>query len=322
MRGDFLASFCFVSEQDISTELPQLEAFAQQLVDTFKYYEVIYVVGESQVDLLQSYATRLSTFRNIRVLVVPSQVNIYRRRVVAASEAIGEVVIISVPSELTIVNYGALSGEAFDSEQIVMARTQRKGFISDFYYPMMRWVSGYRINRQDLKTLAVPRSILTAILARPTAALDLRFEPKRFRYPFKRLVFESRGVRPLRAPLKERAELATETISASVSDFLRWYAILSAFALLGSAAYAVYAVIIVLSVKDVQPGWFSTSIILAFAVFLISAALGLISLGVAEIYDRLRGGENSLVTNEISNTSFFADTQAVNVETEDKIGYR
>lgn len=320
MRSDFLASFCFVSEQTIETEFPQICEFAALAAEQFKYFEIIFVLPESEYPNVQKFAEKLAGIKNIRLLVVPSNVNVYRRRVVAASEAIGEAVVVSVPSELKMADHAAMAISAFASEQIIMARggKSQPGLVSILYYPIMRWVSNYRINRRDMKSIAVPRIVLTAILARPTASLDLRFEPKSFRYKYERMMFANGGGRTVAAPFRERMEFAVETISASVSDFLRGYALFSVVVMTASVAYAVYAVGALIFLRDIQPGWFSTAFTQSLFVFFVAAALGLISLGVAEVYDLIRGRESSVVINEISNTSFFEDTFAVNVELDDQ----
>ena len=297
-------------------EIAAICDFSDRIAKEFQYFEVVYVLPDTEYPKIQAHTQKLSMLKNMRILIVSETVNVYRRRFVAASEAIGEVVVVSVPSDIETVDYAAMAAEAFSAERIMMARSRRAGKIH-VYYPFMRWISNYRINRQDMKTIAVPRNILPALLERTTAPLDLRFEPKKFRFPYERMMFDAGKTNPVKTPFPERLELAVETISASVSDFLRQYALFSVLVMVGSVLYALYAVGVLLFKPDVQPGWFSTSFTQALFVFFVASALGLISLGVAEIYDRLRGREVSLLTSEISNTSFFASTLDVNVETDD-----
>lgn len=315
MQAGFLASFCLVEEQGVAEEMPKIAALAAKVAASFKYWEIVYVVGEHARPEVNAAASQIAAIRNLRIVLVNEDISYYRRRVVAASEAIGDVVALSSFEELDAVDLLTLAIRAYETGDVWMGRSPRSSVLP-FFHAMLAAVSTYRVNSADLKSIALPRARLEGLLARPTATLDLRFEPKRGGLVYRRQTATAKPDKHRRSAIAERYELAAELVANSAPRFLKGYAALSIVVVLGSIAYAGYAVETIIFVQDVAPGWFSTAIVQAGSVAFVAGGVAIICLGAAEIYERIQGRSRYTVADEISNTSYFDQTKDINVDVE------
>ncbi len=318
MRRDFLASFCFVQEGDAAKELKTILAFTQKAAAHYLYFEVLYMIRSAALSSVEAAGGLLSDAKNLRIIIADGSGGYYRRRAAVAAEAIGEVVVISAANEIGCIDCFDIADRAFEKDRIHLARRNRLSRM--FYHPFyaaLRALSAYRVNPADMKTIAAPREKLAAILLRPTAALDLRFEPKHSVDNYERYRGVSQIEKPSALKFRERYDLAIELLTASVADFLRAYAAFSLVVFLCAIAYGLYAVGLYFFYEGLEPGWFSAAIVQAGSVGFIAGGIGLLSLGSAEIYIKLRAEDRSQIVGELSNTSFFAANREINVETDD-----
>lgn len=313
-RGDYLCSFSFVDEGNVVAELTRLGALAVELETRYQYFELVYVVAERHREKIQNAATLLSNARNLRILLVNNDMNFYRRRVVAASEAIGDVVVLSAISELAALDISALADQTFESGQTIMARRAQRAAFLPVWHWMMAAVSPYKVNARDLRTLSFPRTHLNEMLGRPTLVIDLRFEAKQSIRRFQRVLVNAKGI-PFRGPgFGERVELLGELVTVSAPRLLKTYAALS-FVTAGLAlAYALYAITLFLVGTPLAPGWFTTALAQGGSVTFLAVGFCLISLGMADVVERLTGRTRSAIVDEIANINFFRDIADLNVE--------
>lgn len=313
-RGDYLCSFGFVDEGDVVGELTRLSALAVELETRYQYFELVYVVAERHREKIENAATLLSNARNLRILLVNNDMNFYRRRVVAASEAIGDVVVLSAISELAALDISALADQTFESGQTVMARRAQPAAFLPVWHWMMAAVSPYKVNARDLRTLSLPRTHLNEMLGRPTLVIDLRFEAKQSIRRFQRILVNAKGI-PFRGPgFGERVELLGELVTVSAPRLLKTYAALS-FVTAGLAlAYALYAITLFLVGTPLAPGWFTTALAQGGSVTFLAVGFCLISLGMADVVERLTGRTRNAIVDEIANINFFRDITDLNVE--------
>jgi hypothetical protein len=316
--AEFLASFCLVEETDVRLELPKAIALAKRMHEIFRYFEIIYLVNEGARDTVLSAASDIAGTRNLRIVFVNAGHSFYRRRLIAASEAIGDVVVLASFDELDEVDVSALARAAYAHERIQMVRRANSGAVFAVFHHLLTLSSTYRVDPADMRTIALPRGRLESILARSTATLDLRFEPRRGgdydRYP----VEFSPSLRR-RTRMVERNELAAELVANSAPRYLKGYAMLAVLVAAGAAVYAVYVVAVLAFVRDVQPGWFSTNIVQAGSTAFIAGGLSIIALGIAEMYERSRGQARWTIVDEVANTTYFEHADKLNVDIEAKV---
>jgi len=311
---DFLASFCFAAEGDLAEEIDQLVALAAGLGERFGYWEIVYVTSERQQARLPRLAQVLSQIKNLRLIVVRDGTNFYRRRAIAVSEAIGDVVVLTSFAEASLVDPPACAEQAYVSGEIVLCRRAARLRSPLLAHWLLTAITSHRIDPHDLATIALPRTRLNSLALRPTLALDLRFEPKDSgeRYA-RRLVSIGRTGRR-HSLISDRFELLEQLILTSAPRMLRAYAALSAFVTILSFLYALYAVSILLFKTDMQQGWFSTAIVQSGSVGFIAIGMTVIALGLADIAERLSGRSRNEIVDELANTSFFGQTKRANVE--------
>ena len=100
MRSDLLVSVGVVDLGGPAQTVPRLIALAEGLAAAFRYFEVLYVLPERRRHELDPLAADLARLPNLRVLLSGEGAGVYRQRLLAASEAIGDVVaLLDLPSD-------------------------------------------------------------------------------------------------------------------------------------------------------------------------------------------------------------------------------
>jgi len=310
---DYFVSLCLAQENSVARELEAISVLARTCGRHLKYWEIVYVIGESDRSAIHRALDGLAAIKNLRIVLVRDAVGYYRRRVVAATEAIGDVVVLTSFNELAAVDVTAFAAAAAKNDQVVIGRRAGSNSIRFFTHWLIGRVCNHRVNDRDLKTIALPRSRLVPILLRPTASIDLRFEPKRgvARYLRKELRLTSTGGE---AGLRQRLDLLTEIIASSAARFLNAIAVLSGLVFAFAVSYAIYAVAVMLLRDNVQPGWFSTAIVQSGSTAFVSLGLAVIALGIATIVDRIEGGVRQDFVDELGNISLNDRAHDLNVE--------
>lgn len=312
-RPEYRVSFCLVQEGEVASEIEAIRVLAAHCEQMLDYSEILYVVGESHREAIRAVAERLTTLNSVRIVLVRDGVGYYRRRKIGASEAIGDVVVLTSFAEMPNADLIGFAELAIGSGRVVIGRQPRRGLFQPLSQSIVGLISQYRVDSRDLKTLALPRNALVAILARPTAPIDLRFESKRGTMPYMRKEIRQ-TIGGGEAGLQQRLELLAEIISNSASRFLSAFAVAAGFVSLIAASYGVYAVVIILTKDNVQPGWFSTAIVQSGSAAFISLGMSVIALGIGNILDRLDADPGHEIVDEIGNISFYDRINDFNVE--------
>ena len=310
---DYFVSFCLAQEGDLGPELDAISALAASCDQRLQYWEIVYAAGESHRSEIHSAINKFAAIKSLRIVLVRDAVNYYRRRKIAASEAIGDVVVLTSFSEMAKADLLAFADEAVASNRIVIGRRTRKGGLQPVFYWLIGLISRYRVDGRDLKTIALPRNQLVEILSRATASVDLRFEPKRrgLTYVRKQVSLIGAGGE---AGLKQRLELLAEIISTSAARFLAIFALVSGIVSAIAASYGLYAVAVILLRDNVQPGWFTTAIAQSGSAAFLSLGLAVIALGIANVLDRMDEEARHDVIDEFGNISFYDSANDLNVE--------
>jgi len=315
---DYLVSFCLVYEENLAAEVETLKALDCVCAKRLQYWEIIYVVGESEHAAIRKLANTFAGVKNLRILLVRDGTSYYKRRAIGAAEAIGDAVVLTAFNEMKGADVIAFAEQAVKSNQIVMARSKQRWRGVSLSHWIVGALSRYRVDARDLKTIALPRERLTAVLARTTASIDLRFEPKTGYDPYirRRVELTKTGGE---ATYKQRLELLLEIVTTSAPRFLAAYASMSLLVSLLALSYGVYAVIVILTHTGVQPGWFSAALAQSGSVAFLSIGLAVIALGIASLLERIEGGARDVIVDEIGNISFYDHVYEINVEINNEV---
>ena len=313
MRSDILVSVGVVDEEGPAATLPRLATLVAGLGTAFRYFEVIYVVQESRRGQLDALAAQIASLPNLRMIVTSDGTRFYRRRLIAALEAIGDVIAVADLDELSVEHLCRRLGEAKDINEVMIGwRPSRPA--SGWTYRLLSIASRNIISAQTARTVILPRELLNDIALRRSATLDLRFRPRvqfvRYRH------FNVEGIRR-RGPhalLGSRAELLLEILMCGVPRFLKAYAATGFLVMIGSLLYACYAVAVLLLRSHVQEGWFSSTIVQAGSTAFIAGGMSMLSIALTAIYEHQQGGDDRVIVGEFANTSFFDKVTDRNVE--------
>ena len=311
MRSDLLVSVGLVDHGGPAETVPRLVGLAEALAAAFRYSELLYVLPESRRAELDRFAGELAPLRNLRVLLAGEGTGFYRQRLLAAQEAIGDVVVLLDLDDLEVDDLAARVGEAHESRRVLLGWEPGRR-VGSWSYSLLSILSRNHLTAQASRTIVIPRDALGPILARRSAAIDLRFEPRTAPTRYVRFPLARAGRR--RGMMLHRGELFTEILICGAPRFLKVYAAAGLGVTLGSLFYALYAVMIILTRSHVQEGWFSTAITQAGSTGFIAGGMSIMAIAFVAIYERLHGEEEGALVDEIANTSFFDKVNARNVE--------
>lgn len=310
----YLVSICLASEERLLEEVAKLAAASDEFTRRLRYWEIVYVIRDRDRARLTPQATDLARLTNLRIIIANDDISYYRRRAIAASEAIGDVIVLTGFRELQSLDLVEFAADAYAADRIVLGRRAATPLQLSFGYWFLNAISAYRVNASDLQTIALPRSKLNALLDRKTLALDLRFEAKRGGESFLRKPVNAMGSAHSRSGVADRYALLEELISTSSGRYLKGYAGLSLIVAMMAFLYAAYAVGIVLFKPDVQEGWFSTALVQSGSVGFLAIGFAVLCLGLADIAESLSGRSRQPIMGEISNVDLFSGNVDLNVE--------
>lgn len=302
MRSDLLVSVGVIDLDGPAATVPRLIELAAGLAKAFRYFEILYVLSESRRHELDPLAAELAVLPNLRVLLTGEGTLFYRQRLLAAKEAIGDVIALFDLGDLPVEELARCMGQAHDAKRILLGWSKGSS-AGAWSYSLLSIVSRNIVTAQATHTIIIPRDLLGPILTRRSAALDLRFEPRLSPSRYLHLPIE----RPTRrhARLLHRNELFMEILLCGAPRFLKAYAAAGFVVALGSFLYALYAVGVVLFMSHVQEGWFTTAIAQAGSTGFVAAGMSMMAIAFVSIYRQVHGDEDRALVDEISNTSFF-----------------
>lgn len=314
MNGDpeFLVSIGIPEEGfGIAREVAMIATLAHGCAARLRYFELIYVIEERHRSEVEEYAALLATIGNLRIVFVRNGTSYYQRRRIAAATAIGDVVVLACLAELGAIDLAEMARRCFLADRVVLAERSARASLSIFH-PVVRALSGHRVNSRDMRSIAFPRATLVQTLERETATIDLRFEPKRGeRYE---RIAAARPKTRIRSGIGHRLLLVSEIVSGAASKYLRAYALLSLVTLICALLYGLYAVVVVTTFRHVEPGWFTTNFVQSASIGFLALGFAIFSLGLARLLERQDGGSGSGIVDEIGNTNFFSSAPTLNVD--------
>ena len=311
-REDVLVSLCFA---DQLTDEDGLDALLRAVADIdahFRYWEVVLICSSDnmQEPVLEQAKRKI---RNLRMLHVRSAPGYYRRRAIAAAEAIGDVVLLASIKEIDAIDLIALISIAADRQSVAVAARKGRN-LSDPLVEFVGSTSRFHVTPRDLLTMAFPRLALNRLLAHPARDIALRFIPRDEIIPVQRVsVINTPALRRGLGDTKRRLGLLHALVVNTAPTLLLAVAWLSMLAVLSAGAFTIYAFVVWLTFTNVQPGWFSTSLVLTLTVGFLGIALFAVSMGIRSILDHLRPNIEDMIADEVSHLELFGSIEDLNV---------
>jgi len=311
-RDDLLVSLCFADSVPDEETLARLKALTTRLTARFRYWEILLI---ADADAAGDYDRLIAETPNIRLLKVRRGMPFYRRRAAAASEAIGDVVVLAAIEELPALDLVEMIEAAEAGGSIVIGRRNRPSLIN----PALQALgggAGFRVDSRDMLTAAYPRTLLNRLLAHPDKLLALRFPPDDHSIP---VVWRMGGkaAAPARS-LREvgrRFNLIQRLLVSSAPRVLTLVALLSLAVVVSALAFAVYAVVVWLTLPSTQPGWLTTSLVLSLTAFFLGCAIFGLSVGLQNVIEALTNDLGDDIVDERSSVDLFGQVmQELNVE--------
>jgi hypothetical protein len=305
-REDVVVSVCFSDLPTCAATFQTVRDVAATLDQAYRFREIILVVDDSQrgdfLELVQEVA-------NLRLFVVRRGTEYYDRRVIAAEEAIGDLVVIGNLDEIAHLDVLAFLDHAEQGNAFTLvhrpARRPVKHLLASPFIALGR-LAGFKVDPSDFQTSAMPRTLLNLVLAHDEPRLALRFPPRDPRLPL--AVFSTdRNVAARTAfrDLPRRMQLLQMLLVYLTPTILSVVAISSTILTLLGMAYAAYIIGVLFVVDRLEPGWLSTNAMLAVsAVFMGLSTLGL-SLGLQHLLKQQRRYKADLVAEEVNRIDLF-----------------
>jgi type IV secretory pathway TrbD component len=285
-------------------------ALAARIDARYRYWELLAIVDAGVED-----NGLLDGVPNLRLLKVRPETGYYRRRVIAASEAIGDLVAIVAIEEIDCLDVVAMIDSARETARIVSGRGAARSLMDPLLRVLGR-AGGFDVDTRDMLTAAFPRSLLLRMLALPDPELALRFVPRDAGLSASHwLTHGAVGrVRSLRQT-RRRLSLVRQLLISGAPRVLDWVSVLSALVTVTSVLYALYAVLVWAVSSSVAPGWLTLSLAISMTGAFLAVALFGLSTGLQRIITMIAPDRADDVVDERNGVDLFSQVaQELNIE--------
>ena len=320
-REDMVVSICFSDLGANPATFAALRDVAATLDRAFRFREIILVVDETQ---REAFLPLIAEVPNCRLFVVRRGTEYYDRRVIAAEEAIGDLVVLGNLDEAVQLDLIPFLSHAERENAVTMAycaaRRPVKRLLAWPFIALGK-LAGFNVDPSDFQSIAVPRTHLNLLLAHDEPRLALRFPPRdpRLLLDWFRTTRNVPG-RTAFMGLARRAQLLQTLLVYMTPTILSVVALSSTVLTLVGMAYAAWIVGALLVVDELAPGWLTTNAMLAVsAIFMGLSTLGL-SLGLQHLLKQQRRLKGGIVPEEVNRIDLFQQVAFdLNVELESDV---
>ncbi|MCK0098217.1 hypothetical protein MWU38_02370 [Qipengyuania sp. S6317L1] len=317
-REDTVVSVCFATPRPNSTTFETIRKVVQTLDTTFRFREIILVVETHEREAFLPLVEEVS---DVRLFLVRKGTEYYERRVIAAEEAIGDLVLIAQEDEVAAIDVLAFLERAESANAIAIASQDKRRPIKTFLswpFVALGRLAGFAVYPSDWQSIAMPRTLLNHILAHDEPRLALRYPPRDPRLPLAGFTAETNVTsRGAFKDIGRRMQLLQTLLVFLTPIILSVVAISSTILTLVGIAYAAWIIGAVIMVDALAPGWLTTNTMLAVsAVFMGVSTLGL-SLGLQHVLRQNVRDRGERVSEEVNRIDLFGKVSAdLNVELE------
>ena len=316
LREDIVVSVCFSDLPASDSAFQAVQDLAERLDARYRFREIILVVDDARHERYLALVERVS---ELRLFAVHPAIGYYERRVIAAEEAIGDIVLIGSAAEIARLDLPALLKQAEDSASIVLAtragRRPARAGLSLATLALGR-LAGFRVDLNDLQTIAIPRTLLNRVILHSEPELALRFPPRDPGLPLTRFTATGEASsRPRPGQFRRRMQLLQRLLVYLAPSLLLCVSVSSALLTLLGIGYAFWMLGAWIVVEELAPGWLTTSAMLSLsATFMGLSTLGL-SLGLQQLLKQRRKTGVERVAHEVNRIDLFGKVAAdLNVE--------
>lgn len=309
-RDDILISICFADLEENDKEFAQIRSLAKKINEHFRFWEFIVIVNTDEID---SYFSLVNDTPNVRLFKVWNNSEYYHNRIIAAREAIGDVVVISSIKELRYIDILKIIDRAHSENKIIQGKKSKISLIDRCLSPLITTLgtgAGFNVSMHDLQTIAVPRTLMNQILNHPYRELALRFPPNDPHFP---LSYEnSKGSNnPNRRMFanRDRLGLLLKLLTNLAPRILLYVILLSAMVTVTSLAYSIYSIIAWFVLTDIEPGWLTLSLITSLTSFFLGCAIFGISLGIENLLSRFEKSNYEDIAGEVNKIDLFGQIE-------------
>lgn len=307
-RDDLLISVALSGPPRDAAQAQQLASLARELDGRFRYWEILLACDAGDD---AAHCQLQAMVPNLRLLHLRPGASFYQRRLAVASEAIGDVVVLTAASELGYLDLPTMIETAEARQALVVGQHRDANPLGSLAMALGRG-AGLTIGPRDMLTIAFPRALLGIVLAHPDRLLATRFLPVDRRLPIVRQDMRAGAGHPrFRAGsetgplLFRRTEILHRLTISSAPKVLTLVAISALLAAFGGMLFAVYSVIVWLTLAHIQPGWFTTSLALSLTAAFLGFAIFGLSIGLRRLLEALTGGPEDLVIDEAAPIDLF-----------------
>ena len=318
LRDDILVSVCFTDASDPELTPKRMAPLVAALSEKFRYWEIL-LVNETGSEA--AFEATLCAVPNLRYLSVVPGLDNTQRRVIGASEAIGDIVVITSIHEMDTMDIPRMVETAHAENAVIMGQRDAAAFVEPLIVVLGR-ASGFNASTRDMQTITLPRTILNRLLSDPNPLLALRFTPrdntvKVLRQKPNRPLAAPRTVDTDRARARARFDLLARMVTDAGPAFLGTVAALSALVVLGAVLFALYVVVVYLTRETIAEGWTTLSLSIASLLGFLGAALFAICITLRKVAEIIRGSSIDYLVAESSSVDLFDSVaNALNVDTD------
>lgn len=306
LREDIVVSVCFSDLHPDEATFAAVRALAAQLDRAYRFREIVLVVDQSE---REAFLPLVEQVGDLRLFVVGPETEYYERRVIAAEEAIGDLVLIGSGAEIDHVDALAFLDHTERTNAVTLAtREASRPIVTSLTTPVIAIgrIAGFKVNFNDFQTIAFPRTLLNHALSHEAPELALRFPPRDPRVPYNCLqIAKTDAKRGTLSQLPRRAALLNKVLVYLAPTILAIVSLTSSLLALLGIGYGVYIIAAWLLIDELAPGWLTTSAMLTLsAVFMGLSMLGL-SLGLQHLLGQLAAGKAERVSEEVNRIDLF-----------------
>lgn len=318
LRDDIVISVCFSDLPATQAAFKAVRELADRLDRTYRFREIILIVSDAEREAFLELVEQVS---DLRLFVVRPGVGYYDRRVIAAEEAIGDIVFIANVEELPHLDVVSFLEFAEQSDAIVLAtRAKHNPVRTGLSSPIVALgrISGFKANLNDLQSIAFPRTLLNLVLRHSEPQLALRFPPRDPRLPLAFVAVKSElNVRSSISDFPRRLQLLQKLLVYLAPTLLMLVTLTSTILTLLGVGYTFYTIGAWIFVETLAPGWLTTSAMLSMsATFMGLSMLGL-SLGIQKLLSQQNRSMDERVSEEVNRIDLFGKVASdLNVEVE------
>ena len=304
-REDILVSVGLTSIIPRSEDFDCLQRLSVRLNARFRYWEILVVAdAEETADL----APLFGSVPNLRLIRVRAGTSDYRRRFVLASQAIGDVLAMTVGPEAANLDLVAMIEASLDEGSLVVSR-RRKGILLDPLIVALGKASGFHVSARDMQTTVYPRSILDMLAARSDKDLALRFAPRDASVMITETLMAEEKVLARRGfrGTGRRLSLIKKLMVNLAPRVLGYLSVIAAVVVVMSLLFVFYVFGVWIFFDTVQPGWITTSLLLSGTSLFLGLAIFCIVTGLQMIIDLVSPDMGRDVIDETSTVDLFSD---------------